>query len=135
MRSIKLRSILFSWFVLSLIGLGMIVAIITSYLPKNDPNLTNQVADAFVFVALYAGVFLFSLGLMIFAGYGLRWLRLRAVYPAWHWPVFRQASLIAIGLTALLALRGVAVLSWWDASLLIVALILVELSFRVRPNL
>lgn len=129
----KFTSILFTWLVFLLLGVATIVAVVTSYLPSNQSNYTTQIADDMVFTGLYAGVFIAVLGLSGLIGYGLRWLSVRRVTGRDYWPIARHAVLVAILATSLLALQGFRVLSWWDGILLVVALILVELSFRVKP--
>lgn len=128
----KQRKVLFGWLVCCLVGFGVVGAIQTSFLPESNPDYSNQVADNLVFMSLFAGFFLFLLGLGVLLGYGGRWAFYRGMYPISRWEVVRQASLAAIGLTALLALRGYNVFTWWDAVLLVVALLLVEFSFRVK---
>lgn len=125
---------LYSWFVLHVIGLAVVVSILTSFLPKPVVDRSGQIADNLTFAALYAGVFLYLLSMSVLVGYMLRWLRDRMIYPTDHWPISRHAALIAIGGTALLALQGVQVLSVWDSILLIVALCLVEISFHVKSS-
>lgn len=128
----KLSQLTFSWLVVMLLGFGAFGAVVTSYLPNAREGYDASVADRFAFAALYAGIFLFFLGLAALAGYGLRWQRFQRIYPSHHSAVVRQASLVALGLTLLAMLQGSDVLSWWDGILLIVALILIELSFQVR---
>jgi hypothetical protein len=130
----KLSSLTFSWLVIALLGFGTLGAVVISYLPAATPGFDAPVADGLVLTALYAGIFLFVLGCGALAGYGLRWRRYQTIYLAHHAAVIRQASLAATGATALMALQGLNVLTWWDGTLLIVALILIELSFQVRPG-
>ncbi len=125
---------LFAWFVLHVIGLAVIVSIVTSFLPQPIDGYTGQIADSLTFAALYAGVFSYVLSSTILLGYGWRWWRHRTVYPTDHWPVSRQATLGAIGATAIVALQGFQVLTVWDGVLLIVALFLVEISFHVKTT-
>jgi hypothetical protein len=128
----KLGRTLYSWLVVALIGFGVVGAIETSYLPQANDQYANPVADGLVFASLYAGMFLFILGLGVVAGYGWRWMKDKGMYPVSRWEIIRQASLAALGVVAIFALRGYHVFSWWDAILLVVALVLVEFSFRVK---
>ncbi len=128
----KLGRILYSWLVVTLIGVGVVGAIVTSYLPRSNQQYSNAVADGMVFASLYAGIFLIVLGLAVICGYSWRSWREKGMYPIAGLEVIRQASLLAVGVTAILALRGYRVFSWWDVILLVVALALVELSFRVK---
>jgi hypothetical protein len=128
----KLQQTLYGWFVLTLIGVGVVGAIQTSYLPAADNRYSNPVIDQGVILSLYAGYFILAFGLASLIGYGWRSWRGRGLVS---WPrlvILRQASLVAIGVTAILALLGYEVFTWWDAILLVVALGLVELSFRVK---
>ena len=129
----KMSQITFTWLVIGLLGFGVFGAITTSYLPTSQVGIEAPVADGFILASLYAGLFLFLLGASVLAGYGWRWRRDQTIYPSHHWPILRQSSLIALAGTFLLALSGYQVLTWWDGVLLLVALILIELSFQVRP--
>lgn len=122
----------FGWLTLTLLGLGVVGAIITSYLPVELASSSRPIADTEVLVTLYAGLFGFVLGSGVLIGYLVRFQTQKTVYLTDHWPVFRQAVLISIAIVTALALQGMRVLSWWDGILLIVALALVELSFRAR---
>lgn len=128
----KKAQILYGWLVLALVGVGVVGAVVTNYLPEAGGGFSNQVADGLVFSSLYAGIFLIVLGLAAIVDYIVRWTTVRSMYPIARWEVVRQASLFAVGVTSVLALRGYHVFSWWDAALLGAALVLVELSFHVK---
>lgn len=130
----KLGRVLYGWFVVMLVGIGTVGAVITSYLPQANQPYTNQVADSFVFASLYAGIFLIVLGLATIVGYTFRRLRSDGLHMLSNWEVVRQGSLASIGVTAVAILRGYHVFSWWDATLLAAALVLVELSFHVKQT-
>ena len=130
----KATHLTFTWLVVALLGFGVVGAVVSSYLPTAQSGVDAPVADTLTLAALYSGLFLFLLGFGVLGGYGWRWRRDHTLYPANHWPVLRQASLTSLGATVLLALQGFKVLTWWDGALLIVALILIELSFQVRPT-
>lgn len=125
---------LFGWLVTTLLGLGVTGAIMTSYLPARDGAFSTQTADGSIFTALYAAVFLLLLGLGMCLAWYLQSRSLTGQTIAGNWRALRQSTLVAIGLTILLALRGFDVLSWLDAGLLVTALVLVELSFHVKST-
>lgn len=123
---------LYYWTVVMLIGFGTIGIISCSYLPDRLEGYTQPVADQTVWAAFYAGIFLCLLGFSNLVGYGIRWLPKHALSTPLHSHILRQSTLIAVGLTVLVILQGYQVLSWWDSLLLIIALLLVELSFQTR---
>lgn len=127
-----IRHRIFGWLTLTLLGLGTVGAIISSYFPKPLEGVNQPVATNTTFIVLYLAVFAFVLGLCALAGYSFRYSAQKTIFPTDHYPVIRQAVLIALGAVALLILQGLRVLSWWDAVLLIIALLLVELSFRAK---
>ena len=129
---IAISRLTFLWFVLGLLGIGIVGGIITSYLPARLEAYASPAADGPIFAALYAGVFVAILGLAMCGSYYLHWRHAGAVTSHTHWGALRQTTLLAVGITTLLALQGFGVLSWLDGTLLIIALGLVELSFRVK---
>lgn len=129
-----LRARIFSYLTLTLLSLGVLGAIISSYLPTQIVGSTRPIATNSIFFVLYTSFFGFFLGIGSLMGYAFRYSSQKTIYPSEHWPVFRQATLIAVGLVAALILQGMRVLTWWDGVLLIIALGLVELSFRTRPT-
>lgn len=126
--------LIFVWFVLALLGVGIVGGILTSYLPESNQAFANQVADGGILAALYAGLFVLILGMGMCLAYYRHWRHDGIVSTTHHWPALRQTTLVAIGVTALVALQGFGVLSWLDGILLAISLILVELSFRVKTT-
>jgi len=122
----------FGWLTLMLLGVGTVGAITSSYLPVALPGSTRPIADSSIMITLYVGLFAFVLGLGVLTGYLVRYQAQKTIFSTDHWPVFRQASLISIAIVAAFVLQGMRVLSWWDGILLVIALVLVELSFRAR---
>lgn len=129
-----MAKLIFSWLVVTLLGFGIIGAVVLSTVPRPIEGVDVTAADGLTFAALYAGLFLFVLGLVVLIGYEWRWQVRQTIYPADHWQVLRQAALVALGSTFLMVLKGLHVLTWWDGALLVIALALIELSFRVRPT-
>lgn len=122
----------YAWFTLMLVGLGMAGAMMASYLPLAMSDRAETVISPWSQLVLYLGFFFFFWGLGVLIGYLVRWLKERIIYPSDHRTVNRQAVLLALGLTTLMVLLGMNVLTWWDGLLLVIALTLVEISFHTR---
>jgi hypothetical protein len=123
----KLKKNLFSLFTITLLAFGGWLTILF--------NVDPLKADNFVLVALYASLFLFLAGLLTFIGFGVRiYLSNREIIYAHLTPSIRQATLLAFALVGLLFLQSLRVLSIIDAGAFLLAIILLELFFRSKPQ-
>lgn len=123
----KLKQAFFSLFAITLLSFGGWLTILF--------NVDPTKADTFLFVALYASIFLFITGLGTFIGF---WLRVlfsnREIIYSHFTPALRQAMLFGFTITGLLFLQSLRVLSVIDAGAFILAVILLELFFRAKPK-
>lgn len=123
----KLKQNLFSLFAITLLSFGGWLTILFNVDPAH--------ADRFVFIALYASLFLFILGVLTFAGFGIRiLLSNREVIYNHFTPSLRQGTLVAFTLIGLLFLQSLRVLSVIDAGAFVLAILLLELFFRAKTN-
>lgn len=123
----KLKQALFSLFSMTLLAFGGWLTILFNV----DPTR----ADNFILITLYASIFSFITGILTFIGFGLRViLSNREVIYANLAPSLRQATLAALAIIGLLFLQSLRVLSAIDAGALVLALLLLELFFRAKPN-
>ena len=121
----KLKQSLFSLFTITLLSFGGWLTILFNTNPLE--------ADTLIFVALYASLFLFIMGLASFIGFGIRvLLSNREVVYAHFSPSVRQGTLLALALTGLLFLQSLRVLSAIDAGAFLLAIGLIELFFRAK---
>jgi hypothetical protein len=119
----KLKQALFSLFSITLLAFGGWLTVLF--------NVDPFKADRFVFVALYASLFLFTMGILTFIGFGLRILLSNREVIYAHFPIaLRQGTLLAFALIGLLFLQSLRVLSAVDAVAFLLAILLLELFFR-----
>jgi len=86
-----------------------------------------------VFINLYAALFVSLAGVMSLAIYYLKISHRKNQSTATlFWPTIRQASLISLALTILLALKGLGILDFLIAISIIIVLALLELFFRTK---
>ncbi len=123
----KLKQSLFSLFTITLLSFGGWLTILFNTDPLD--------ADTLIFVALYASLFLFIMGVASFIGFGIRiLLSNREILYAFFGPSVRQGTLIALALTGLLFLQSLRVLSAIDAGAFLLAIGLIELFFRAKRS-
>jgi hypothetical protein len=123
----KLKKALFSVFAMTLLAFGSWLTILF--------NVDPLKADRFLFVALYASLFIFITGITTFIGFGIRiLLSNREIIYAHFTPSLRQATLLAFAAVGLLFLQSLRVLSAIDAGAFILAILLIELFFRAKPK-
>lgn len=123
----QLKQSLFSLFAVTLLAFGGSITIIMNVDPKS--------ADQFIFVALYASIFLFITGILTFLGFGMRiLLSNREVIYSHFPPSLRQGMLAGLAIVGLFFLQSLRVLSAIDAFAFILAILLIELFFRAKPR-
>lgn len=123
----KLKNALFSLFTFTLLAFGGWMTILFNV----DPGK----ADRFIFIALYACLFMFLLGVLTFIGFGIRILLSNREVIYAHFPVsVRQATLVALAIVGLLFLQSLRVLSWIDGLAFVLAVLLLEMFFRAKPR-
>lgn len=94
-----------------------------------DPYLT----DIRIFVAFFTCLLIGLIGLFTLIGYFVRLAISRKEVIYAHIGVsLRQAILISLILVGLLLLQSTQVLNWWDGTLLVAAILLLELYFRAK---
>lgn len=122
-----LKQTLFSIFSVTLLAFGGWLTILF--------NVDPTKGDRFVFVALYASIFLFVMGIASFIGFGIRVLLSKREVIYQHLvPAVRQGTLIGLACIGLLFLQSLRVLSVVDAAAFIVAIFLLELFFQAKPK-
>lgn len=98
---------------------------------NTNPAQGGQPAILAFYLSLFAGLF----GTLTLLGYGLRRL---LVHNELKYSLirtsFRQSFLASILLVGLLLLQSLGLFSWWDAWLLIVVVVLLELYLRAYGN-
>lgn len=105
---------------LSWSAVGMIITM-------TDPTQTQ----AIVFVILFASLFLAFIGTLSISGFLLRvWLLRKQYFISKEVLVsFRQAIMLATLLIASLVMQSRAILTWWSAILMVMALTMLEFFF------
>jgi hypothetical protein len=98
---------------------------------NTNPTQGGQPAILAFYLSLFAGLF----GTLTLAGYALRRLfgRNEVKYGIIR-TAFRQAFLASLLLVGLLVLESLHIFSWWDAWLLIIVVVLLELYLRAYGN-
>ena len=122
-----LRIYLFSLYLIVILSTGLILFIFF--------NVNPFLAPFWLMIIFYIGVFLFWSSLFSIIGFYLKlWATNREIIFAHILPTLRQSVLVSLGITSLLFLLQMRVLNWWVATLLIIALGLIELFFRSRSH-
>lgn len=121
----KIKNALFLLGTIALISLGGIIVFFFNV----DPYKT----DTLSLILFYVCVFCFLVSLLSILGW---WIRIRATHREIvfaHLPVaFRQAVLFSAWVVAILILSSMRVLTIWDAGILFVSIVFIELFFRAR---
>lgn len=105
----------------------ILIVLFVFMLFRVDPFTAGKSALV-VFLAI---LFLSLSGLLVFPGYYLRRVINKDKIPLNNFNVsLRQSLLISIAIVGLLILKSMDSLAWWDGSLLIISLILLEMFFR-----
>lgn len=114
-------------FLSSVFSWGALAIIVT----KLDPFFDGALAFALFFATLF-----FALaGTFTIIGFYLRmWWRRNEIYYQNINVSFRQGVLLSMASCGLLGLQGLRVLTWWDALLLAIAIILIEVIFLAKVN-
>jgi len=121
----KSRSFLGGMLVLAMAGIA--TTAITVF--RLDPLTSTSLAVPFFF----AGTFFGGIGLLTLLGFYLRvWTTRGEIYTLHLSTAFRQAVLLSVAICLALALSTVRVLTWYIATLIAIAIILVEVYFAGR---
>ncbi len=84
-------------------------------------------------IAFYISLFFASIGTLTIAGFYLRvWFSKNEILFAHVNPSFRQAILLSIILVGSLVLQAFRLLTWWDGSLFVISIVLIEFYFISR---
>lgn len=119
----KTRSYLFILFCVTLFSLGFSVYMLLG----TDPYASDALTISIFFISL----FIFITGLLTLLGFYFRVkISNNEVFYAHFYPAIRQAGLIAFVLVGLLILNSLRVLTWWDAIMFALAVLLLELYFQ-----
>ncbi len=121
----KLTKQLFSVFALTLMALGLFLAILFNV----NPDTTDLITQITFFISL----FIFLSGLFTFIGFYLRvYLSNHEIIYA-NFPIaLRQAILVSLLIVGLLALNALRVLNIWSGIIFVLILIIIELFFRSK---
>lgn len=106
-----LLSSIFSWVALFII------------LTKLDPVLDGTLAISLFFITLF---FALTSTFALIGFYARIWWRRNEIYYQNINIAFRQGILLSIGVCGLMGLQALRVLTWWDALLLGVTIVLIE---------
>ncbi len=118
-----LRIYLFSLYSTLLLSLGLFGLVVFNVNPYTSPF--------WMIMIFYLTFFLFWLAFFGLIGFYFKiWASNREVIFAHLMPTLRQASLIALLFAGLLFLLQLKVLNWWVIILLVLAILMLELSFR-----
>lgn len=103
-------------------GLTLLLTIFTS--PDQGP---------FTIILYYVSVFFFTMGLssLVLFLYRKWWTHNEVIFGNVKTSV-RQGFLMAFFVVSILALSSMNLLTWWDASILAISFLLIDLFFRVR---
>lgn len=120
-----LRLYLFGLYLTLFLSFGLLSLILFNIDPYTSP---------FWMISLfYFTFFLFWISLFGIIGFYLKiWASNREVIFTHILPTLRQSMLVGFGLTGLLFLFQIKVLSWWVAVLFILAILMIELYFRKK---
>lgn len=121
----KLKTYLFAIFSITLLSLGVWLLIFF--------NVDRDVADFITISAFFGSLFLWLAGFLTLIIFYLRvWFSNKEVVFS-NLPIsIRHAILIALIIVGLLALNALQVLTWWDAGMYLVVVVLLELFFRSK---
>ncbi|KKQ74639.1 MAG: hypothetical protein US94_C0001G0040 [Berkelbacteria bacterium GW2011_GWB1_38_5] len=120
-----LRLYLFSLYFILFISAGLVALILFNVNPYQSPF--------WMLLIFYFTLFLFWTAVFGLIGFYLRiWMTNREVIFAHLIPTLRQSLLISLVFVGLLFLQQMRVLNWWVASLLVVAILMIELFFKSK---
>ena len=96
-------------------------------------NFTNPEMGSLTYGSMFISLFLLLICILTIVGfYGRRRISNNEVLYQNLKNAFRQATLGALYITVLLILRAAALLSWWDAALLLISIISFDMFFKER---
>ena len=96
-------------------------------------NFTNPEMGSLTYGSMFISLFLLLICILTIVGfYGRRRISNNEVLYQNLKNAFRQATLGALYITVLLILRAAALLSWWDAALLLISIISFDMFFKGR---
>lgn len=120
-----LRIYLFSLYLTLFLSFGLLSLIFFNVNPYTSP--------IWMIFLFYFTFFLLWTSFFGIIGFYLKiWASNREVIFAHILPTLRQSVLVGISLTGLLFLFQIKVLSWWVATLFILAVVMIELYFRKK---
>ncbi len=122
-----LKKQLFAIFTITLLSLGVWLAILFN----TDPNK----ADLITRCAFFASLFVFLTGLFTFLGFYLRvyFSNREIIYN--NFPIaLRQSILISLIIVGLLVFSSLHVLTIWVAAIFVLAIILIEFFFKSKQT-
>lgn len=124
----KIKTYLFTLFCITLLSLGVFLTILFNFDPTSADFITKS--------AFFASIFILTTGLLTFSNFYIRiWATNKEVIFS-HLPIsIRHSVLISLVFVGLMILSSLKVLTWWDAGMFIVVIIMLELFFRTRPPL
>lgn len=94
---------------------------------------TNPAEGVVALIAFYSSLFFGLIGAFTLLGYYGRYFKSRGeVVYASIGAAFRQSFFISLGVVTLTFLQSIDLLTWWDAILLFVAFVMIELYFRAK---
>lgn len=120
-----LRVYLFSLYLTLFLSCGLFFLILFNVDPYMSP--------AWMIALFYLTFFLVWVALFGVIGFYTKvWATNREVIFAHLVPTLRQSVIVSLFVTGLLFLFQIKVLSWWVASLLVIAFLMIELYFRKK---
>lgn len=124
----KTRLYLFVFFCLTLFSLGFFILILSNINPFDSDILTISM--------FFVSLFIFITGILTLIGF---YIRVRVsnneIFFANFKPSLRQATLFSLALIGILIFQSLKVLTWWDALMLTLSILLIELYFQNKNTI
>lgn len=121
----KTKLYLFLFFCLTLFSFGFFILILSNINPYESDILTISM--------FFVSLFIFISGILTLIGFYIRVkMSNNEVFFANFKPSLRQAVLFSLALMGILILQTLKVLTWWDALMLSLSILLIELYFQNR---
>lgn len=121
----KTRMYLFLLFCITLFSLGFFILILFNVNPYQSDLLTNSM--------FFVSLFIFITGILTLVGFYFRVkISNNEIFFSNFTPSLRQASLFSLTIVGILVLESLRVLTWWDAIMLALSILLIELYFQNR---
>lgn len=121
----KLKTYLFTLFTITILALGVWLLILF--------NVDKNSADFVTKSAFFGSLFLWLMGIIAFIIFYFRvWISNREVVFGQLPISVRHACLISLAIVGLLIFKSIKIFTWWDSSMFVLVIVLIELFFRTK---